>query len=251
MKSSAKLTLTALGCLAGSVLGHGQVQNFTINGVYNQGFILDYYYDKVNTGKFPNVAGWYAEDLDLGFIAPDAYTTPDIICHKNSAPGAITATIPAGGTVVFYWGPNPWPHPYGPIITYLAQCSGSCTTVDKTSLRWVKIQESGINYSTQVWANQALINQGNKWSVTIPSSLKAGNYVIRHEILAAHGAENADGMQNYPQCINLAITGSGTKSLPAGTAATALYKPTDPGILFNPYTTITNYTIPGPALWQG
>lgn len=22
--------------------------------------IVDYYYDKVNTGKFPNVAGWYA-----------------------------------------------------------------------------------------------------------------------------------------------------------------------------------------------
>ncbi|KAL9473642.1 hypothetical protein ACSS6W_008022 [Trichoderma asperelloides] len=235
MKYSAKFTLTALGCLASGVLGHGQVQNFTINGVYNQGFILDYYYDKVNTGKFPNVAGWYAEDLDLGFIAPDAYTTPDIICHKNAAPGAITATIPAGGTIVFQWGPGP----------------GSCTTVDKTTLRWVKIQEQGINLTTQVWANQVLINQGNKWSVTIPSSLKAGNYVIRHEILAAHGAENADGMQNYPQCINLAVTGSGTKTLPAGTAATALYKPTDPGILFNPYTTITNYTIPGPALWQG
>lgn len=39
MKSSTKLTLTALGCLAGGVLGHGQVQNFTTNGVYNQGFI--------------------------------------------------------------------------------------------------------------------------------------------------------------------------------------------------------------------
>lgn len=58
-------------------------------------------------------------------------------------------------------------------------------------------------------------------------------------------------MQNYPQCVNIVVTGSGTKSLPAGTPATSLYKPTDPGILFNPYTTITNYTIPGPALWQG
>jgi hypothetical protein len=56
--------------------------------------------------------------------------------------------------------------------------------VDKTTLRWVKIEESGINYTTQVWANQALINQGSKWTVTIPSSLKAGNYVIRNEILA-------------------------------------------------------------------
>lgn len=56
--------------------------------------------------------------------------------------------------------------------------------MNKTSLRWVKIQEQGINLSTQVWANQVLINQGNKWSVTIPLGLKAGNYVIRHEILA-------------------------------------------------------------------
>ncbi|KAH6609093.1 glycosyl hydrolase family 61 [Trichoderma cornu-damae] len=145
--------------------------------------MVDYYYQKVNTGSFPNVAGWYA--TNLGFIGPDAYTTSDIICHKNSAPGAIAATAPAGGTIVFQWGPGPWPHPYGPIITYVAQCSGSCTTVDKTTLRWVKIQEQGINTSTQVWASQNLINQGSRWSVKIPSGLKAGNYVFRHEILAA------------------------------------------------------------------
>ncbi|KAH0499579.1 hypothetical protein TgHK011_006760 [Trichoderma gracile] len=243
--------LAALGCLAGSALGHGQVQNFTINGQYNQGFILDYYYQKQNTGHFPNVAGWYAEDLDLGFIAPDQYTSPDIVCHKNAAPGAISATAAAGSNIVFQWGPGVWPHPYGPIITYVAECSGSCTTVNKNNLRWVKIQEAGINYNTQVWAQQDLINQGNKWTVKIPSSLRPGNYVFRHEILAAHGASSANGMQNYPQCVNIAVTGSGTKALPAGTPATQLYKPTDPGILFNPYTTIKSYTIPGPALWQG
>lgn len=120
----------------------------------------------------------------MGFIAPDAYTTSDIICHKNSAPGAITASIPAGGTLAFQWGPNAWPHPYGPIITYVAECSGSCTSVDKTTLKWVKIQEQGIDIDTQVWASQVLIDQGGEWSVTVPSSLKAGNYVFRHEILA-------------------------------------------------------------------
>lgn len=36
MKSS---VVAALGCLAGSALGHGQIQNFTLNGAYNQGFI--------------------------------------------------------------------------------------------------------------------------------------------------------------------------------------------------------------------
>jgi hypothetical protein len=56
--------------------------------------------------------------------------------------------------------------------------------VNKNNLRWVKIQEAGINYNTQVWAQQDLINQGNKWTVKIPSSLRPGNYVFRHELLA-------------------------------------------------------------------
>jgi hypothetical protein len=34
-----KYTLVVVGALASTVLGHGQVQNFTVNGVYNQGFI--------------------------------------------------------------------------------------------------------------------------------------------------------------------------------------------------------------------
>ena len=66
-----------------------------------------------------------------------------------------------------------------------------------------------------------------------------------------HGASNLDGTQNYPQCFNIAVTGSGTKTLPAGTLGTALYKETDPGIYLNPYVTITSYAMPGPSLWTG
>ena len=66
-----------------------------------------------------------------------------------------------------------------------------------------------------------------------------------------HGAGSANGAQNYPQCFNIAVTGSGTKSLPAGTAGTALYKANDAGILVNPYVKWTNYPMPGPALWTG
>jgi hypothetical protein len=126
----------------------------------------------------------YAEDLDEGFVAPDAYGTSDINCHKNSVPGVLTASVKAGGTLVFTWGPNIWPHPYGPILTYVAACNGDCSQVDKTKLQWVKIAQSGIDYSTQVWASAVLANQNNKWTVTVPSSLKAGNYVFRHEIIA-------------------------------------------------------------------
>jgi cellulase len=107
-----------------------------------------------------------------------------------------------------------------------------------------------VDYNTQVWASQKLIDNGNSWTTTIPKSLAPGNYVVRHEIIALHGASSANGAQNYPQCFNLKVTGSGTAN-PTGVAGTALYKSTDPGIHFNPYTTITSYPMPGPTVWTG
>jgi hypothetical protein len=32
----------------------------------------------------------------------------------------------------------------GPVITYLASCNGDCTTVDKTTLEFFKIEEEGL-----------------------------------------------------------------------------------------------------------
>lgn len=235
--------------MAGTAAAHGLVSNFQTDGKNNQGFILDYYYQKVNTGKFPDVAGWYAENLDNGFIEPNAFNTVNINCHKNAAPGAITASVKAGGTIKFQW--TTWPHGLGPMITYVASCKGDCSKADKSTLEWVKIDEKGINYSTQKWAAQEMMDAGNSWTVKVPSTLAPGNYVFRHETIALHGAGSANGAQAYPQCINIAVTGSGTKQLPAGTRGVNLYKATDPGILLNPYTTITNYVIPGPKLWTG
>ncbi|KAF2639260.1 glycoside hydrolase family 61 protein [Massarina eburnea CBS 473.64] len=245
-----KSIFVAVATFTATAFGHGFVNNFTTDGTYNQGFLLDYYYLKVNTGSFPDIPAWYAENLDSGFVEPNAYGTDAINCHKSSSPGVLTASVKAGGSLQFAWGPDPWPHGLGPILTYVAACNGDCSKVSKTSLQWVKFHETGIDLSTQTWASQTLINQKGKWTVTVPS-LKAGNYVFRHEIIALHGANSANGAQNYPQCFNIAVTGSGTKSLPAGTLGTALYKSNDPGILFNPYQTLSNYTIPGPALWTG
>ncbi|KAK4123136.1 lytic polysaccharide monooxygenase [Parathielavia appendiculata] len=245
----ATLSAALLSALATTVAGHGMVTSFKTDGMTNQGFILDYYYAKVNKQPVPDIAAWYAENLDSGFVAPNNYQHPDIICHKNASPGTLTATVSAGGTVTFNW-PASWPHPHGPVLTYVAKCSGDCTKADKNSLQWVKIHESGIDYATQKWASQQLIDNKGVWTVPVPRSLAPGNYVFRHEIIALHGAGSLNGAQNYPQCFNIKITGSGTAN-PSGVVGTRLYKNTDPGIYFNPYTTIKNYTIPGPALWVG
>lgn len=125
----------------------------------------------------------YAENLDSGFVAPDAYGTTNISCHKNSVPGTLTASVSAGGSITFQW-PATWPHPYGPVLTYVASCNGDCAKADKSTLSWVKIDASGIDYTTQKWASQVLIDQAGKWTTKVPSSLKAGNYVFRHEIIA-------------------------------------------------------------------
>lgn len=250
MVAQSKLGLVAvLAACADTVVGHGMVTTFKTDGVQNQGFILDYYYAKVNKQKVPDIAAWYAENLDSGFVAPNQYSSPDINCHKNASPGTLTATVSAGGTVSFQW-PATWPHPYGPMLTYIAKCSGSCTKADKNTLRWVKIQEAGINYSTQEWASAAMVKQKGVWTVTVPKSIAPGEYVFRHETIALHGAGSANGAQNYPQCFNIKITGSGTAN-PSGVLGTQLYKANDPGILMNPYTTITSYKIPGPPLFTG
>jgi len=91
--------------------------------------------------------------------------------------------------------------------------------------------------------------------MTIPSNLQAGHFVLRHEIIALHSAQGQNGAQNYPQCINVQVTGGGS-ARPCDSGAqcpkgTALYKNTAPGILINIYTTVSSYTIPGPAIWSG
>jgi len=243
-------SVLALGAaFIGSVAAHGTVPTFITDGVENKGFLLDYYYELINTGSFPENPGWYAENIDNGFVEPNNFGTADINCHKNAEPGALTASVSAGGTVEFQW--SEWPHPTGPMLTYVASCGADCSIVDKSSLEWVKIDEAGIDYETQEWAAAKMVADGNVWTTHVPENLAPGNYVFRHETISLHGGGSANGAQAYVQCFNIAVTGSGTKQLPAGTLGINLYKATDPGVLFSPYQTITEYIIPGPALWTG
>jgi hypothetical protein len=92
------------------------------------------------------------------------------------------------------------------VIDYLASCANNdCSTVDKTALKFAKIDQVGLHNgpSPGNWAVNDLVNANNSWTVTVPSSLKAGAYVLRHEIVSLHAARSDNGAQNYPQCVNL------------------------------------------------
>lgn len=242
-------TSAFLASLTGAALvaAHGHVSNIVVNGVYYKN------YDPTTDWYMPNpptVIGWKTEQQDNGFIEPNNFGTSDIICHKAALPGGGHATVAAGDKISIVWDPE-WPDSHmGPVLDYLAACNGDCESVSKESLRFFKIDGAGYDKSKGEWAAEALRKNGNSWLVQIPSDLKAGNYVLRHEIIALHGAGSPNGAQAYPQCINLQVTGSGS-NVPSGVAGTSLYRASDAGILFNPYVSSPDYTVPGPALIAG
>ncbi|KAK2059068.1 family 61 glycosyl hydrolase [Colletotrichum caudatum] len=235
---------------AATVAAHGHVTNIVINGVSYRNYIpvQDPY-----TSNPPLVAGWTIEQRDNGFVAPNAYNAPDIICHRQAVSGNGRITVAAGDTVQLQW--TEWPDSHkGPVIDWLANCNGPCNLIDKTDLRFFKIDGAGLidpPQRTNRWAATDLINNGNAWLVRIPSNVAPGHYVLRHEIIALHSANQQNGAQSYPQCINLEITGTGTDNPPV-TPGTALYGANDPGILYNIYRdNLNDYVVPGDAIIPG
>lgn len=245
------LTMNLIGTaiyMAVAVTAPGHVTNIVVNGVYYRNFLPNT--DPYNPNP-PKVMGWTAGNTDNGYVAPDAFQSPDIICHRSATPGKAHVAVRAGDSISIQW--DTWPESHhGPVIDYLASCNGPCETVDKMSLKFFKIDGFGLVSGSDpgYWADDVLIANGLSWLVKIPEDIAPGNYVLRHEIIALHGANQTNGAQAYPQCFNLEISGTGN-SQPSGVYGTDLYRATDPGILFNLYTKFTTYPVPGPTLIPG
>ncbi|KNB00452.1 hypothetical protein FOXG_04019 [Fusarium oxysporum f. sp. lycopersici 4287] len=129
-----------LAAFVGNAAAHGVVSSFKTDGAEHQGYMMNYYYDTKNGKALPPLAAWSAENLDNGFVSPNNYTHPDIICQKNGKPANLTVQVAAGGAIDFQW--TKWAH-FDSMMTYVAPCNGDCSAVDKTTLKWVKIDESG------------------------------------------------------------------------------------------------------------
>lgn len=250
MPSIARTAAAAL-LSAATAAAHGFVTGvYTPDGEFHQGFDPDNMgYD----GTVPDVVGWWTDVRDQGFVSVESYDTTDIACHRGGKPAALSVEVAPGGVLTLEW--NTWPESHhGPIMDYLAPCpEAGCSEADPATLEWFKIsavgceEPDGVNGNPGVWAADLLLANSNKWQVIIPEGLKAGGYVLRHEILALHEPGQP---QNYPQCVNLEITGEGTQE-PSGVLATELYEADDSGIAFDIYTPFDSYPIPGPAMISG
>ena len=98
------------------------------------------------------------------------------------------------------------------MVLWMADCGESCITFTPSEGNWFKIAQRGLLNGTiqeGTWGQREFQNWDGTpdlWTETIPRGLKAGNYLIRHEIIALH-IENKP--QFYMQCAHLAVGGDG------------------------------------------
>ncbi|KAJ6261140.1 Endoglucanase-4 [Drechslerella dactyloides] len=234
--------LAAAVALAGSASAHTIFQQLWVNGV--------------------------AAGQNVGIRVP-TYNGPitdvlsnDIICNggvnplATPLPSAII-NVPSGATLTMEWhhggnGPDPNdasdpvdPSHKGPIMVYLAKVDSALTT-SVTGLKWFKIYEDGLNVATNTWAVDKFYAAKGFVDFKIPTCIPPGNYLLRGELLALHGAGSYPGAQFYMSCAQINIVGGGTSSPPTVNFPGA-YSGSDPGILVNIYyPPLSTYVIPGP-----
>ncbi|KAJ2026084.1 hypothetical protein GGI06_000326 [Coemansia sp. S85] len=131
----------------------------------------------------------------------------------------------------------------GPVMIYLAPLASN-----GVGNVWFKIFEKGLNSNGKFYTEE-LMTTGGKMKFAIPKDIKAGEYLMRTDILALHTAGSEGGAEFYPNCVQIRIEGGG-KAQPRGYAIPGIYSPKDPGILINIYDKVKSYKIPGPPLYS-
>ncbi|KDQ15684.1 glycoside hydrolase family 61 protein [Botryobasidium botryosum FD-172 SS1] len=189
---------------ASLVRAHGYVDTVAIDGRAYQGW-------------HPFVDNYIHEAKSIVRRIPDDgpvynISSPALACNEGGEAGAgLIASARGGSVVTFRW--NRWPEDHkGPVTTYMADCNGNCSVfgVGSRDRIWFKIDEAGL-FPNGVWASNALTANNGTWSIIIPATIKPGQYLIRHEILALHSIREP---QVYPSCTQVNVRESFGSDVP-------------------------------------
>ena len=90
---------------------------------------------------------------------------------------------------------------------------------------------------------------GKPTSVTLPTDIAPGDYLVRHEIIALHLAQARGGAEFYPSCTQIRVGGSQSGTPDQTVSFPGAYSDDDPGIYDpNVYDSGQTYTFPGPPI---
>ncbi|KAH8725540.1 glycosyl hydrolase family 61-domain-containing protein [Phaeosphaeriaceae sp. PMI808] len=161
-------------------------------------------------------------------------------CNVNGASGSSTGvvSVAAGATVSFT--ADQAVYHQGPVAFYMSKVS-SAASADGSG-DWFKIKEIGPNFS----GGQAKWDLSLTYSVSIPSQIPAGEYLLRIEQLGIHNPGSPP--QFYISCAQLKVTGGGSGKPSPTVKIPGHVKSTDSGYTANIYNNFKSYVVPGPKV---
>jgi len=196
----------------------------------------------------------YTDNQDFTWMALNDVTAQGFTCGNNPTPPPLKAYARAGADISIQWTDVPRHH-WGPSMSYLGLWTPG---QNPKSVNFFKVNGEGYNTAKHLWANEIIIQNGNRNQFKIPSDIKSGLYILRSELLSLHGNGQVmnPGLKGLPQfythCFNIEITGNGTAT-PSGVKFPGGYEKTDPGVNFvlGNQGRYASYPVPGPPVYQG
>ena len=144
---------------------------------------------------------------------------PELRCNMGSFASAgktKTMAVKAGDTVGFNVN-SVLGHP-GPLFVYMSKSTTADITTYEGDGDWFKIYENGVK--TFATYNSALTWSNDGWTsfdFKIPEGIEDGQYLLRAEHIAIHGAGTLLGSQFYMACAQIEVSGgTGAKPAPVG-----------------------------------
>ncbi|KAJ7650894.1 glycosyl hydrolase family 61-domain-containing protein [Roridomyces roridus] len=184
---------------------------------------------------------------------------PYLNCGQNAQFASNITEANPGDSMSFLWTGGDlsrWPHNIGPMLWYMTSCGDTdCTTFNSTNAEWFKVAQVGrIPGDTDgTWYQDRIYEtDGVASNMTLPTNILPGAYLLRHEIIALHLANEMGGAEFYPSCTQIRIAGSGTGQPSANEVVQfpGGYSDSDPGIyvpdVFD--TPPPPYSFPGPPI---
>ncbi|KAI1852276.1 hypothetical protein JX265_006325 [Neoarthrinium moseri] len=173
-------------------------------------------------------------------------TSNDMACNVDGSTvpsGVETVAASEGDKITVNWDISGHP---GPITHFLFGPVDDASQATGIGAGWFKIDER--DYVDGKWANEVMGANGGNYTFTLPTGLQSGEYLLRSEMLALHGAQTVGGAQFYMGCAQLKVTGTGSGSCTPSISIPGTYKAEDDNIYIpNVYNGFdpTTYTAPG------
>ncbi|RYP50933.1 hypothetical protein DL768_003658 [Monosporascus sp. mg162] len=203
----------------------------------------------------------YIRQHDRGYMPTfreEAATSDDFRCNQNGGSGANTDvyTVRPGDKVGLRqaFGANGILHP-GPAQVYLSLAPGSVKEYDGSG-DWIKIAQElackpnivPADFQTDAWCTW---NENNV-SFVVPENIPEGEYLVRGEHIALHGAHDGKA-EFYYSCAQIKVEGSTGSELPGEKVLIpGVYGVDDDAINFSVWGSSTSYPfVPGPDVAPG